>query len=562
MLNYLSIKNFALIEDMFLEFTPGLNVLTGETGAGKTIVIEALGLVLGDKASASQARKGAARLSVVAEFRLSAPRLKRLLRELDLAAEEGDQLLLRRELDAGGRSRCFVNDNPVNLSTLARIGEHLAYIHGQHEHQLLLKSSEQLDVLDTFGRLEPLRQTTAEAHGRWKALLAEQQAVSLSDQERAQRVDLYRFQLTELKTAQLKTEGEDEDLERLLPQLKNAERLKNLSQQSYDLLYGSDGSALDNVRRVQRDVETLQSLGGDLRTIPDMIAESAVRLEEAAHELEAFKNRVDLDPERLDEVLSRLDVLGKLKRKYGPALKDVMAHQTKIEEELKYLENAEERTRDLSEKLAKAQSELKDVCLKLSQARTAAAKKLAAAVEKEFHEVGLPHAAFDVAVEKNPDGPATAAGFDAVRFLFSPNPGEGRQPLADIASGGELSRVMLALKSVLARADEVPTLVFDEIDAGVGGRLGGVIGKKLARLGKTHQVLCITHLAPIAACAQNHFYVEKHVVKDRTSTTIKKLQEEGRVLEIARMFGGAAEKTKDESISVKHAKELLATSRT
>jgi DNA repair protein RecN (Recombination protein N) len=560
MLNSLSIKNFALIEDVALEFSGGLNVLTGETGAGKSIVVEALGLALGDKASVQQIRKAAPRLTVAASFGDLSPRVKALLKELSLPdGGEADELIVRREVESGGRSRCFVNDAAVNLGTLARLGELLVYVHGQHEHQLLLKPSEQLSLLDSFGRLEPQTEAVRAAYAAWRALSEEQKALSLSEQERNQRVDLYKFQSQELKESRLQSPSEEEELEVLLPRLKNAERLKSLGEEAYGHLYGNDGAALDGLRRVQRNVETLQSLGADLGDAADMLAEAVVRLEESARRLDDFRNGIDLDPDKLDETLSRLDKLARLKRKYGPTLADVIAHRDRIAEELRLLEGAEERTRDLSSKLAKAESELKAASAKLTQARASAAKKLAAAVEREFRECGLEKAGFDVSVGKTEAG-YTARGADTAAFLFAPNPGEGWEPLADVASGGELSRVMLALKSVLAKVDAVPTLVFDEIDAGVGGTLGTAVGRKLAKLGKTHQVLCITHLASIAAFSQAHFLVAKEVRKDRTATSVRRLDGETRVEEIARMFGGPAA-GKNGSVSVKHARELLETSK-
>ncbi|MCB4757592.1 MAG: DNA repair protein RecN, partial [Elusimicrobia bacterium] len=353
----------------------------------------------------------------------------------------------------------------------------------------------------------------------------------------------------------------EEELERLLPQLKNAERLKTAAQEAYGLLYGNEGSALDKVRRVQRSLETLRGQGADLNDVAEMMEEAVVRLEESSHRIDDFQNKVDLDPNRLDEVHTRLDLLSRLKHKYGPTLRDVLVYRAKIDEELKVLENVEERTRDLTQKLASAEAELNSASGKLSAARTAAAKKLAAAVEKEFREVGLAQAEFDVSIDTTVPPSFSAVGIDEVRFLFSPNPGEGRQSLAAVASGGELSRVMLAIKSVLAKADAVPTLVFDEIDAGVGGALGTAVGKKLAKLGKTHQVLCITHLASIAAFAQTHFAVQKEIRKERTVTQVKKLQGDDRVAEIARMFGGVADTSTESSVSVRHARELLASAK-
>ncbi|MBI4395774.1 MAG: DNA repair protein RecN [Elusimicrobia bacterium] len=558
MLNELSIKNYALIEDMRVEFSPGLNVLTGETGAGKTIIIEALGLLSGEKASVQQVRKGATRLSVAARLNLSSRRAKQFLKDADLLGSEAeDEVLLRREVDASGRSRCFVNDSPVSLTTLASLGELMFYSHAQHEHQLLLKPTEQRDLLDAFGPLAPLREKAGEAYARWRDLVSEQEALSLSEQERAQRIDLYRFQLKELQAAQLKP-GEEEELERLLPQLKNAERLKASAQEAYGHLYADEGSSVDKARKTQRVVESLLNLGADLAPVSEMIREAVVRLEESAREMEAYANRLDVDPERLEESLTRLDLIARLKKKYGPTLQEAVDYQKRIEGELRHLENIEGRTLDLARTLAEAEKDLSARCSDLSRGRQSAAKKLAAAVEKEFRELGLAQARFAAVLEPSA---YSAAGADAVRFLFSANPGEDEKPLSAVASGGELSRVMLALKTVLAKADDVPILIFDEVDAGVGGVLGAAVGKKLARLGRTYQVICITHLATIAACAQTHFSVNKEIKNDQTRTRIKKMSEPERVAEIARMFGSAGNRMEEGSISLKHAKELLAASR-
>ncbi len=557
MLIYLSIKNYALIEDTLLEFSSGLNVLTGETGAGKTIVMEALGLTLGDKASAQQVRKGTARLSVAAGFKAGSCRLKKVLKELELVSEnqQQEEIVIRREVDASGRSRGFINDNPVNLGTLIRVGEFLVYSHGQHEHQLLLKPSEQRDVLDAFGHLDKQREAVSSSYAHWQGLVSEKEALSLSEQERAQRIDLYRFQKQELETAGPKPE-EEEELDRLLPQLKNAERLKNLAQEAVSVLRRQEASVTEDVQRVQKNVESLQELGADLGETADMVQQALVNLEESAQRLDAFLGQIDLDPQRLDDTLARLDLLSRLKKKYGPTLGEVIGYRQKVAQELDRLENLEGKSQDMSEKVHQAEKTYKEHAGALSRARKSTAKKLCDQVQKEFQEVGFPQARFDVTVDKYPEGKLTGAGADFVQFYFTPNPGEGRAPLASVASGGELSRVMLALKSVLAKTDDVPVLIFDEIDAGVGGVMGMAVGRKLSKLGKTHQVICITHLATIAACSEAHFSVEKHVKKDRTYTKAHQLSEEDRVKEIARMFG-SMNKKKDDSVSLQHARELL-----
>lgn len=558
MLTHLSIKNLALIEDAALEFSGGLNVLTGETGAGKTIVLEALGLLLGDRPRPEMVRQGAPRLSVTGTFDTS-PRLRRELEVLELTGDDPGELLVRREAESSGKAKAFVNDHPVSASTLARIGEFLVQTHGQHEHQSLTKPLEQRELLDAFGGLDKERNAVAGAYAAWKIVAEEKSALTLSVQERTQRIDLYKFQNEELSSANPRP-GEDEELDRRLPSLKNAEKLQAAGYDARAALILGDGAALDGLRRAAKGVEALQALGAELGETSEFLQQAVVNAEEASVRLESFLDGVDSDPRALDDVLGRMDKLAKLKKKYGPALEDVIAYRQKVAAELERLENLEGTSLDVEKRLAEAEKLLSSACAALTAGRAVAAKKFAAAVEKEFKEVGLPHALIDVAVTPLEGGPASH-GADDIRFLFAPNPGEGKNPLADIASGGELSRVMLALKSVQARTDATPVLVFDEIDAGVGGSIGGVLGKKLAKLGRSAQVLCVTHLATIAACASAHFLVEKEIGKGRTKTTIRPLPEADRVAEIARMFGTADGGEREASAGLKHARELLAASK-
>ncbi|MBL0349950.1 MAG: DNA repair protein RecN [Elusimicrobia bacterium] len=559
MLTHLSIKNLALLEDDALEFAPGLNVLTGETGAGKSIVLDALGLVLGRRADAGLVREGAARLTVSARFDIGSPRLRKIAEELGvLSEEEPGELLIRREVEAGGKSRAFVNDRPVGLPALARLAERLAYVHGQHEHQLLLKAAEQRDLLDAHGGLEGLRDEVAAAFDAWRTVVAERDTLALSEQERAQRLDLYRYQRQELDAADPRAE-EEAVLDQLLPQLKNAEKLRAASEEALDGLSRREGSAAELTRRTRSLLDSLRALGAPLGETADLLDGAIVQLEEAAQRLEAFAGGLEQDPAKLEETLSRLDQLAKLKKKYGPTLADVVAYRARVAGELDRLENLENKNRDMAERLAAAEKQLAARSEKLSTARGAAAKKLDAAINKEFRDVGLPHAVLDIEALAEP-GRYTSAGMDEVRFWFTPNPGEGRRPLADVASGGELSRVMLAVKSVLAKTDAVPVLVFDEIDAGVGGALGAVLGRKLAKLGGSHQVLCVTHLATIAACGDRHFVVEKEIQKTRTRTSVRALTETDRVQEIARLFGGTGKESEGD-IGLRHARELLESSR-
>lgn len=557
MLVEVSVRNFALLEDLHLELGPGLIALTGETGAGKSLLLEALGLVLGRRAEAGQVRRGSERLVVSARFHSLGRRLKSLLDELGLNEGVEDELLLRREIDAVGKSRAFANDHPVNLSTLVRLGELLVFSHGQSEQQLLLRPAEQRGLLDSFGGLGELVHQVELVFATWQERLSERDALALSEQERAQRIDLYRFQKRELDAADVRLE-EEAELELLLPQLKNGDRLKSVALEAHGILHAQESSATDLVGRVIQEVSLLRSLGAPLSDVAELLDGAAVHLAEVAQRLDTFASALDADPVRLEEVLSRLDVLGKLKRKYGPTLADVIAYRNRVTEELDRLENLEGKRQDVVRRLADAEKDLIHWSSVLSEGRRKAAKKMSLAVQKELKEVGLSHATFHVEVVTELDRRASF-GFDQVRYLFNANPGEEKSPLAETASGGELSRVMLAIESVFVREDEVPVLIFDEIDAGVGGTVGGVLGKKLAGLGRGRQVLCVTHLATIAACADTHWTVKKEIQGDRTRAILRKLSDKERPAEIARLFGSSP--GANAAIGLRHAEELLASSR-
>jgi DNA repair protein RecN (Recombination protein N) len=557
MLAELAVKNFSLLDDLRWELGGGLVALTGETGAGKSLLLDALGLALGRRADCGQVRRGADRLGVSARFEGVGPRVKALLREGGLLDEDDDALLLRREIDASGKSKAFVNDRPVNVSTLARLGELLVYAHGQNEQQVLLRPAEQRRLLDGFGGLNSVAAEVDAAFSAWREAQAQRDALTLSEQERAQRLDLYRFQKKELDAAGVRVD-EEAELEGLLPQLKNADRLKALAQEAQGFLQSQELSAADLVGKSQRAVAALIEAGGPLAETADLLETARVALEEAAQRLDTFSNGLESDPARLEEVLTRLDLLGKLKRKYGPTLSDVAAYRDRVSAELDRLENVETQTRDVESRVTEAEKRWVQRAGVLSDGRRRAAKKFSASVQKELKEVGLPHARFSVEVETVADQRASY-GADQVGFVFSANPGEPVSALSQTASGGELSRVMLAIESVLARADDVPVLIFDEIDAGVGGAVGGVLGQKLAALGRGRQVLCVTHLATIAACADAHFAVEKEVVGDRTRVRVRSLNEADRPMEIARLFGSAP--GAEVGVGLRHARELLAASR-
>lgn len=553
MLLSLHIKNYALIEDLRLEFNNRLNIFTGETGAGKSIIIESLGLILGERASAQEVRHGAARCSISGEF--DCVKLKGLRRYLDEQGLEADDILiLRREIDAAGKSRAFVNDLPVSLATLHTIGEYLVDVHGQHEHQSLIRLSSQRDMLDGFGGLEPLVADVAKQYRLWHDLVAQAQSQGISEQERQRLIDLYAFQCREIDEAKLMP-GEEEAVEAALPQLKNAEKLRELGDEAYGILYGTEGAVIERLSKVQRIMDSIHALGNSLGETAETLKTAYYQIEEVARDIETFCDKLRVDPQKLNELLERQDLIHKLKKKYGATINDILAYRDKIDRELTALDGSEENRQELERKIEQQKKTLLTLCEKLSKQRQKSAAQLSAGVQKELQDLAMKKARFQVAFEKEAE--PTSEGIDRLEFIFSANPGEHPQPLKNIASGGEMSRVMLAIKTVLAAADNVPVLVFDEIDAGIGGPTGQTVGRKLKILSKHHQVLCITHLPQIAAFADEHLGVEKQSKAGRTTTGVRTLSDNDRTEEIARMISGEAVTPS----ARKHAAELIADSR-
>ena len=549
MLRRLTIKNFAIIDEQTLELEPGLNVLTGETGAGKSILIEALGFLLGARASSSWLRTGAARLEVTGWFdKDDFP--KEVAAQFKLAESP---VMVRRELDASGKTRAIINSQSAPVATLAALGDRLVDFHGQHEHQTLLKPAVQLDLLDRFGGYDDETSAVAAAFDRYAAIQAQLASSQMSEEERRRRIESARFQLQELSEANLRA-GEEEELETSLPRLKNAERLKGFAAGAYEGLYEQEGSALSTLLKAERALVELSRVdpSEDVRKMHGRLEEARLALDEVAHELGAYRDRLDVDPAKLDGILSRLDALSRLKKKYGQTVELMIEFRDKTADELKRMENAAQTSGELEKELAAAERQLGLVCEVLHAARRKAAKKLEALLLKELKVLGMPNAEFSVAVEME-EGRYARTGSDAVDFLLAPNPGEPLKPVKAIASGGELSRVMLALKTVFAKADRVPTLVFDEVDAGIGGSVARAVGEKLAGLGRARQVLCVTHLPQVACFGRAHFWVGKQAVGGRTKVSVERLEGGKRLEALALMLGGR-EAT---AASRKHAKELL-----
>jgi DNA repair protein RecN (Recombination protein N) len=582
MLREIGIRNFILIEDLRLDFDKGLNVLTGETGAGKTIVLDALGLLLGDRFKSEQVRQGAERAAIDGTFEAPGERdFEHWWKEHGY--QKADEILIRREGYPDGRSKAYLNDQPVTLGALQELGAWLVDVHGQNEHQQILKPAVQLALLDRFGDLEEKREGVGPLFRAWKDLKEHLSAKELSEDERLQSIDVYRFQLQEIEKAQLKP-GEEEELAQRLPELKNAERLQVLANGANGALYQDEGSALERLGQAEKAFQSLANLAPSVEPLSKELAEAKARLEEVAHSLQSLAGRWEADPAALEEALNRIDLIARLKKKYGSSVEAVLAHAERLRADLAGLEHTDQRRQDLEKQLAKAKEELLKASLVLSAKRKKAAKALGGAVQEELASLGLKQAVFRCRVEPalisfplvgedvcgveqgrsatpHPAPSPTrgegnykysSIGIDQIVFEWAPNPGEGIQPLKAIASGGEMSRVMLALKSVLAGADAVPTLVFDEIDAGIGGVMAQAVGKKLRTLARHHQILCVSHLPQIASCASAHFQVSKRTAKSRTFAVIARLDSDERVNELARLLGSNVTPT-----SVQHAKELL-----
>lgn len=545
MLKLLSIKNYALIEDLNLEFNKQLNILTGETGAGKSIILGALGLLLGERASSGVIRQGAKRCEISGVFTTKTNRTLATFLETQ-GLESNDELIIRREITSEG-SRCFLNSTPVTLATVESLGNFLVDIHGQHEHQALLKKLIQRDLLDNYGGLENQRKKFKETYEKYVKLKEEKEKLSLSERERVQKIDLYSFQVQEIENAHLEPEEETE-LENEYHRLSNAEKLSTWTSQILELLSDDDAAALSGLQKIEKILGNLVNVDASLEPSLKNFSEYIYGLDDFRREIQDYQGKVEYNPKRLEEIVERRELIAKLKKKYGETIDKILEYQEKIKSELSKLTQSEEKKEEIDKKIEDTRKQLEKLADELSEKRKKVALKLSRETEKQLQELGMPKAKFVVSI--NPKLEIDSTGKDEIEFLISPNPGEGMRPLAKIASGGEMSRIMLALKTVLAEADEIPTLIFDEIDAGVGGPMGQVVGRKLSQLTLKHQILCVTHLPQIASFADAHFQVEKSTRQGRTNTEVKKLNAEEKIQEIGRMLGG------EKSTALKHAQEL------
>jgi len=523
MLRVLRIRNLAVIESVEVEFGSGFNVLTGETGTGKSIVVEAVGLLLGARASADLVRTGEPQATIEAVF-----------------DDDGRTLRVRREVTSQGRSRSFIDGAPASAGSLRELSARLVELHGQHEHQTLLDPLSHLPLIDSHAGLESLVERVASAWRSVRLIREQLDRARMDGREKAARIDLIAFQLGEIEKAAPRA-GEDDDLTTEKHVLANAERVQRLCEESYSTLYDSDQSVLAGLGQVWKRLSELATL--DAQFAEHLAARDTIKsqLEDLSAFLRRYADGIDASPERLQQVEDRLALLERLKRKHGPTLTDVIVTGNALKAEREFLTGATETAGELEQALASASREYLDAARALSTRRRAASRAFVAPLEAVLADLAMERTRFEVRFNEGdaPEESWTERGIDQAEFYLSPNVGEDLRPLSRIVSGGELSRVMLALKTMSMDGQRGKTLIFDEVDAGIGGRVADVVGVRLGRLGERFQVLCITHLPQIASRASTHFHIDKAVRGNRTVTAVRRLDDEGRVEEIARMIGGA-----------------------
>ncbi len=549
MLISLRIKNLALASDLIVELGPGYNAITGETGAGKSLLIGGLNLVLGERADRTLIRSGADSCAVEASFDVSsvAGPLGSLLADNGLEPCEDNLLLIKRTLTSAGANRQFVNGSPTTLTTLASLGSLLVDIHGPHDHQSLLHPAQQLEILDSFGNLTAQQAAVALLVRERDSLEAAKIALIVDETVYAQQLDLLRFQATEIETAQLRPEEESE-IEVEYRRTKNAVRLVDLAQSGLSILDAEEISLLTQLRSLGKVVLELRKLDPETDHMAGIHQQTMDQLAELRDELSSYTERLDIDPARVAEIEDRVTLFQNLKRKYGANLADVIEFGHQARRKLAVLEQRDAEVQRLNSEILQITESLRKTANALTIARNKILPKLNLGVVQQLQDLGFRQSHFEVTLSPSNMSPT---GADAAEFLFAPNPGEPPQPLRAIASSGEMARVMLAIKTVLAAQDQIPLLIFDEVDANVGGETARVVGEKIQQIGKQRQVLCITHLPPVAAVAAQHFVVEKEISDGRTISKITRLDHEQRITELARMLGGQT------SAARQHAEEML-----
>ena len=553
MLKNLSIKNYALIDELELEFGSGLNIITGETGAGKSIIIDALNLILGERATTEEIRAGSEKAVVEGVFTISGnKKVQRLLSDAEIEYEE--EMIVRREVNQKGQSRAFVNDTPIPISQLKLLGDFLVDLHGQHEHQSLLRPETHIDLLDDFGGLENLIRDFRNAFRDLNSSIKELTELTSKRDALKEKRELYAFQIKEIDEIN-PVPGEIDKLEAELKILENAEKLYESSTKLYEILYNSENSIHDQLVVVRNQLEDLSQIDKSFESTKEECESAKAVVDEITRFVQSYSSKIDFNPQRLEEIRERLGVLTMFKKKYGGSLEAAIEYREKIGKEFALAENFDEEIKKLQSGAETARTKVSEIAERLSAKRRDVAERVTKSIVGVLGEIGIEKAQFETEISNRKyeaeDGrlkplarlgkdyyETTDKGFDIVEFYVSTNVGEEPRPLAKVASGGEISRIMLALKTILAKSDRLPLLVFDEIDTGISGRIAAKVGRSLKTLSGFHQIIAITHLPQIAGMADTHFRVEKIVRGKRAVTQVSRLSEEERVVEVAKLLSG------------------------
>lgn len=551
MLQELSIKDFAIIDEIQISFQPKMTVLTGETGAGKSIIIDALGLLAGGRGSTEFIRKGEKKAVIQGLFTL--PReanTYNILEEYGIDSEDG-QIILQRDLYRGGRNICRINGMMVNLATLRKVGETLIDIHGQNEHQELMKPENHIDLLDEYDKkTSQLRNQYQVVYQNYRKLKLSMEKKEADEKAWVQRLDMLNFQVKEIEEAGLKINEEDELVEEK-NKLDNFQAIHDALELSYQILSGEKIDVVGNLGNAMNELSDVSDLSENLQEINTKISDAFYSLEDAARDISDELDSMEWNGERLNEIEERLELIHQLKRKYGDTIEDILHYHSRIEKELREMENAEQNSEKQERQLSEALEKVKELAIKLSKQRKKSAKKLEKMIHEQLSALYMDKAVFEVKCLNN--SKLYSKGIDKVEFYIQTNPGEEMGPLAKIASGGELSRIMLALKTIFSQKMGVTSIIFDEVDTGVSGRVAQAIAEKISQISNNSQVLCITHLPQVAAIADNHYYISKSVNDGRTETSLKELDEKQKIREIARMLSGS----EITELTLKHVEELI-----
>lgn len=548
MLTTLSIKNYALIENINIDFKSGLTVITGETGAGKSIVIDAIDLLLGARANTSVIRTGTNYCTIVAEFDISKNiNVKKIL--LELSIDVDDEIVVRRQIDSNGKSKAFINDIAVSVNTLSNIGKYLIDFYAQHKSNMLFEQNYQRQIVDDIADNDSLLEKLSYKYDELEQLKNKKEEIEKANIDRERFLDLYKYQMQEITGANLSCE-EEEKIEQELPKLKNAEKIKNVTDEMILILYKQEHSVIDNLSIINKQIDLLVKYGINTDNLSKNINSSIAQIEDAYREVEELSNSIDVSSGSLDVMLERQQLIKKLKAKYGKTLQEIIDYEIQLEDKVKVLENYEANIEQIQKEISKLTKEITDLCEQISTKRKKVAQVLSKKIVSELEDLNMKNSQFEISIDRQE---ISRTGFDKIEFMFSANKGEKLYPLSLVASGGEISRVMLALSTTISNNYNVDTIIFDEIDTGTSGKTGDKIGKKLKSLSKDRQIISVSHLAQIASNADNHIKIYKETLKDRNLTKVKILNSKERIEEIAKIISGE-QITKH---ALKHAEEML-----